>query len=149
MTAHNSHTAVAAHEFVVGLHRRLHSWLRLPDPFARVMENSRPLGLWLQADGCCNGPSWVVAEFSSAGSLFLTRGWKSFACSRGLRQGQLLQFRYDGAGTLFVKFFGVSGGRIECCTESESSSGTDSTSESESESDESSSRIKSEGDDSN
>lgn len=88
----------------------------------------------------------MVAEFSTAGSLFLTQGWKSFAHSRGLRQGQLLQFRYDGAVTLFVKFFRVSGGSIECCAESESSSGTDSTSESES--NESSSRIKSEGDDS-
>jgi hypothetical protein len=110
------------------------------------MENSRPSGLWLQADGCCNGPSWVVAKFSTAGSLFLMRVWKLFARSCGLGHGQLLQFRYDGAATLFVKFFGVSGGRMECCVESESSSGTDSTSESES--DESSSRIKSEGDDS-
>jgi hypothetical protein len=123
---------VVAHEFVMGLRRRLHSWLRLPDPFARVMESSRPSGLWLQVDGCCNGPSWVATEFSTTDSLFLTRGWKSFARSCGLGQGQLLQFRYDGAATLFVKFFGVPGGRMECCAESESSSGTDSTSESES-----------------
>lgn len=37
----------AAHEFVVSLHRRPRSWLRLSDPFARAMEGNRPVGLWL------------------------------------------------------------------------------------------------------
>lgn len=111
-----------AHEFLVGLHRRPCSRLCLLDSFARVMEDGEPLGLWLQADGCCNGPFWVAAEFSPAGFMFLARGWKPFARSDDLRRGQVLQFRYDGAATLFVKFFRVSGGRMECCAESESGS---------------------------
>lgn len=68
-----AHTAVAAHEFIVGLHHRPRSWLQLPDSFARVMEDNGPLGLWLQADGYCNGPSWVATEFSLAGFMFLKR----------------------------------------------------------------------------
>lgn len=104
------------------------------------------MGLWLHVGGCCNGPSWVTVELSPAGFMFLRQGWKSFACSRSMKHGPTLQFRYDGAATLFVKFFGVTGGHMECYTESESISGTDSTSGSES--DESSRSIKSEGDDS-
>lgn len=60
--------------------------------------------------------------------MFLTRGWKSFACSRGLGAQHLLQCRFDGAATLIVKFFGESDVLLECCTESSSGSDFDSSS---------------------
>ena len=97
------------------------------------MENSRPSGLWLQADGCCNGPSWVVAEFSTTGSLFLTRGWKLFARSRSLAPRQLLHFKLIGVDTLTVRFFGATGVRLECCAESSSDIDFDSSSDSDDE----------------
>lgn len=54
--------------------------------------------------------------------MFLDRGWKPFARSHDLLRGQVLRFRFDGDATLFVKFFGVAGGRVVCCAESESDS---------------------------
>jgi hypothetical protein len=86
------------------------------------MEERAPLGLWLQVDGCCNGPSGVAAEFTPSGFMFLKQGWKSFALMCDLKQGHLLHFKYDGAATLFVKIFRVFGSRLECCAESEDSS---------------------------
>ena len=91
-----------------------------------------PLGLWVQADGCCNGPSWVAVEFTPVGFMFLKQGWKSFALARGLKRGHVLQFKYDGAATLFVKIFGISGSRLECCAESEDGSDSSSSSEDDS-----------------
>nr|XP_020155308.1 B3 domain-containing protein REM20-like [Aegilops tauschii subsp. strangulata] len=135
-----------AHEFVVALHRQPRSWLRLPNPFARVMEDNMPLGLWIRVDGCCNGPAWVVVELSPAGAMYLIQGWKSFACSRGLGSGHLPQFRFDESAMLPMKFFGASDYRMECCVESSSNSDFDSSSESDD--DDSSPSIKSEGGDS-
>lgn len=122
------------------------------------MEGKEPLGLWVQADGCCSGPSWVATEFTPAGFMFLKQGWKSFALARGLKRGHLLQFKYDGAATLFVKIFGACGARLGCCAESEDDSGSDSSDGSDSgssgdsssggESGEGSPRIKSEDEDS-
>ena len=86
------------------------------------MADHAPSGLWVQADGCCNGPSWVATELTASGFMFLRQGWKSFALARGLKQGHILQFKYDGAATLFVKIFVLSGSRLECCVESEDGS---------------------------
>lgn len=47
-------TAEMAHEFIVALPHRPCSWLRLPNPFKRVMEDIRPSGLWVWANGGCN-----------------------------------------------------------------------------------------------
>lgn len=63
--------------------------------------------------------------------MYLMRGWKSFVCARRLGQGHLLHFMLVGSDMLFVKFFGASGARLECCAESSSSSNADSSSESE------------------
>jgi hypothetical protein len=122
------------------------------------MADRVPLGLWVQADGYCNGPSWVATEFTPSGFMFLKRGWKSFALARGLKRGHVLQFKYDGAATLFVKIFGISDNRLECCTESEDGSYSGSSSEDDSDSgaapsggsgsDDSCPRVKSEDEDS-
>ncbi|KAE8798055.1 hypothetical protein D1007_26666 [Hordeum vulgare] len=60
-----------------------HSWLWLPDYFAEEMEEVATLGLWLQRDGCCYGPTWVAMEFNSLTFMFLGRGWKLFSLDRG------------------------------------------------------------------
>ncbi|KAM3209851.1 hypothetical protein ACQJBY_064101 [Aegilops geniculata] len=96
------------------------NWLQLPDSFAEELVAGVPLGLWLQSDGCYNKSSWVVAEFTPSGYMYLTRGWKSFARAHGLKEGHTLHFKFDGAVTLFVKIFGEAGGCLECCTESDS-----------------------------
>jgi hypothetical protein len=62
--------------------------------------------------------------------MFLTRGWKSFARSRGLVHGHLLHFTLVDPGTLSVRFFGATGVRLECCAESSSDSDFDSSSDS-------------------
>lgn len=115
-----------AREFVVSMHCDPCTWLRLPDAFAREMTERAPLGLWLQPDGCCNGPSWVLTEFTSSGFMFLKRGWKSFALPRGLKEGHTLHFKYDGGATLFMKIFGVTGCHRDCCMESDNGSGSSS-----------------------
>ncbi|KAE8797111.1 hypothetical protein D1007_27797 [Hordeum vulgare] len=81
------------------------------------MEDLTPLGMWLQQDGCCIGPSWVAMEFNSLGFLSLRRGWKSFALAQGLRDGYVLHFKFYGATTLFVKVFGRAYGCLDYCME--------------------------------
>ncbi|KAE8808620.1 heat shock cognate 70 kda protein 1 [Hordeum vulgare] len=61
--------------------------------------------------------------------MFLTRGWKLLARSHGVGLEHLLHFRFDGDATLFVKFFGSSGSRLECCAESSNSGDLDTSSE--------------------
>ena len=73
-------------------------------------------------EGCPNGPSWVEAESTVDGSMLQGKGWKAFARSRHLTQGQYLSFEYDGDETLSVKIFRTDGGREDCCAESDSSS---------------------------
>ena len=59
----------------------------------------------------------MEVEVTSIGHVFLTRGWKSFVRARGLKGRRTLHFKYDGAATLFVRFFGVDGSRLGCCPE--------------------------------
>ena len=92
---------------------------------------------------CPNGPSWVVAKYAPDDAILLGRGWKAFARSRRLSKGQFLAFRFDGDQTLLVKIYRYSGGRIECCTESESS-GRSTSSFDEDEDEENSSNVKAE-----
>ena len=136
------HTAVVAHEFLVGLHAPLRSWLRLPESFAEVFGGHPPAGLWLQKDDCANGPSWVHAGHDSSGRLVLMQGWKTFARSQKLEHEQILHFCFNGEDTLFVKIFGYLGGRAGCCLESESSGEDDSSSSEEEENEEDSSSVK-------
>ena len=132
---------MAAFEFVVDLHCRPYSRLYLPNSFATV--NRRPESFWLEVEGCPNGPSWVLAEYAPDDAILLSKGWKAFARSRRLSKGQFLAFRFDGDQTLLVKIYRSSGGRIECCAESESS-GRSTSSFDEDEDEESSSNVKAE-----
>ena len=56
-----THSGFPSFEFVVDLHRRLPSRLRLQDSFVVAVDSDgdRPTGFWLQVDGCPNGPSWA------------------------------------------------------------------------------------------
>ena len=110
--------------FVVDLHHGLPSWLRLPDSFAVAVDSDgdNPTGFCLQVDGCPNGPSWSVVEYTIDDSMVLGRGWKSFSRSRRLTRGKYLAFEYDGDMTLSMKIYRADGGRVECCAESNSSS---------------------------
>ncbi|KAE8782355.1 heat shock cognate 70 kda protein 1 [Hordeum vulgare] len=94
------------------------------------MEGSRPHVLWLRADHFCNGPVWATVDLSPESTVFLMRGWKLFARSRGLGPGHLLHFRFDVSATLSVKFFGSTAVCLVCCTESLSDCDSDSTSNS-------------------
>ncbi|KAE8809215.1 hypothetical protein D1007_14260 [Hordeum vulgare] len=94
------------------------------------MEELAPLGMWLQLDGCCNGPTWVATEFNSLGFLFLKREWKSFTLVQSLHDGHVLHFKFDESAMLFVKVFRSFSERLDCCMEDSSSgssrpSGTD------------------------
>ncbi|KAE8773858.1 l-ascorbate oxidase-like protein [Hordeum vulgare] len=82
------------------------------------MAEHAPLGLWLQRDDSCNEPSWVATEFTPRDFMSLARGWKSFALARGLKEGHLHYFEFDGVTTLFVKILGRAGDRVDCCMES-------------------------------
>ncbi|KAE8807973.1 hypothetical protein D1007_15653 [Hordeum vulgare] len=63
-------------------------------------------------------------------AMFLTQGWKSFARSRGLGPGNILQCRFDGTTTRTLKFSRASNVPAECCVESYSGSNFDSSSDS-------------------
>ena len=76
----------------------------------------------MQVDGCPNNHSWVEVEYTVDDSMLLGRGWKAFTRSRHLTRGQYLMFEYDGDEMLSVKIFRAEGGRMDCCTESDSSS---------------------------
>ncbi|KAE8775085.1 l-ascorbate oxidase-like protein [Hordeum vulgare] len=119
----------ATHEFVVSLHRCPRSWLWLPHPFARAVEGNRPMGLWLRDYGCYNGHVWVAVDISPSNAIFLTRGGKSFARSRGLCLEHILYFSFDGETMLSVRFFGSSDSRMDCCVESSSSRRIDTSSD--------------------
>jgi hypothetical protein len=110
-------------EFVVWAERPAGLWFQLPRLLASALPAGGPGGLWLQADGCCSGASWVEVEVTPAGNVFLNRGWQPFALARGLQGRCTLHFRYDGAGTLFVRVFGEDGRRVGCCPEGDSDDG--------------------------
>ncbi|KAE8790097.1 l-ascorbate oxidase-like protein [Hordeum vulgare] len=84
------------------------------------MEENLSLGLWLQRDGCCNGPTWVAMGFNSLGIMFLRRGWKLFGLAHDFKEGHVLHFKFDGAATLFMKAFRNVGGPLDCCMEGDS-----------------------------
>ena len=117
-------------EFVVKLHGPLRGHLRLPHPFARVMEIDKPPVLWLRAHGCCNGAARVDVEYLERRVMLLRHGWKTFARAHNLMDGHILCFKMMEADLLSVKIYGRSGARLGCCEDSssdvESSSSSDS-----------------------
>ncbi|KAE8806094.1 hypothetical protein D1007_17773 [Hordeum vulgare] len=89
------------------------------------MEGSRPRVLWLWADDCYNGPVWSAVNLTPGSAMFLMRGWKSFARSRGVGLGHLLHFKFDDSATLSLKFLTATSIRLECCAERSSGSNID------------------------
>ncbi|KAE8806615.1 l-ascorbate oxidase-like protein [Hordeum vulgare] len=73
--------------------------------------------------GCGNGAVPVVAERTGPRTLFLSRGWKSFARAHSLWHRHVLRFKKMAENTLPVKLYGSSGACLSCCEES--SSGTE------------------------
>ena len=73
------HSAEVLREFVVLSENPAGNWLQLPRLFADELPASGPVGLWLQADGCCSRASWVAVEVSVAGNIALACGWHTFA----------------------------------------------------------------------
>ncbi|KAE8803429.1 l-ascorbate oxidase-like protein [Hordeum vulgare] len=74
--------------------------------------------------GCGNGVVPVVAERTGPRTLFLGRGWKSFARAHSLWNGHVLRFKKLADNMLSIKLYGSSSARLGCCEES--SSGTES-----------------------
>src|SRR4051812_18797289 len=67
-------SSFSSHELGDDFHVRLsklHRGINLLESFARIMVDSKPIGLWLRADGCSIGPTWVTTSFSSKGSTFI------------------------------------------------------------------------------
>ena len=116
------HSFDVSSEFVVWAEKPGGSWLRLPRSFGNVLPAE---GIWLQADGCCSGASWVEVDVAPSGDVFLERGWQSFARARRLQGRCALHFRYDGVSTLFVRVFSEEGRRLGCCPEADDEEGED------------------------
>nr|XP_020164195.1 B3 domain-containing protein Os03g0212300-like [Aegilops tauschii subsp. strangulata] len=114
------HVGVTVLEFIVRLREPLRSRLRLPHPFARVMEVDQPLGLRLHMSGCCNDTMWVDIEYPRPHVMLLRRGWKTFASAHKLVEGHVLCFKQVEADPLSIEVFGHSGARLGCCAESSS-----------------------------
>ena len=117
-------------EFIISLYKPPHGRLRLPTPFARVMELEQPRALRLHMRGCGNGSIRVDVAFPGPHVTYCRRGWKTFARAHSLSEGDVLHFKLMEDGFLSVKVFGSSGARLGCCAESstddESSSSSDS-----------------------
>ncbi|KAE8809217.1 L-ascorbate oxidase-like protein [Hordeum vulgare] len=76
--------------------------------------------MWLFVHGCCNGAMYTDTEYPTPGVMFFRRGWKTFACAHNFRAWHVLRFKLVEADMLFVKIYGHSGGRLDCCKESSS-----------------------------
>ncbi|KAE8810743.1 l-ascorbate oxidase-like protein [Hordeum vulgare] len=129
----SGHTEGTALEFVVRLREPPYGRLRLPPPFARVMEVKKPHGMWLRVQGCCNGTVYADVEYPTHCVMFLRRGWKIFVHAHNFMAGHVLRFKLVEADMLSVKIYGDLGSRLGCCEESssdaESSSSSDSNEE--------------------
>lgn len=125
-----SHEGIFNHDFVVNIRSRIRHRVELPLSFAIAMVDFEPSGLFLCSNGCPYGPIWVETRFEDQTSMFLEKGWKTFARWYDLRRGDSLCCRFDGKDTLLVKAFNSHGDRLECCAES--SSGADSQNEDDS-----------------
>ena len=80
-------------EFFIRLHWPPRHHLRLPAPFARVMERDPPQTLRLHMRGCGNGGTRVDVDFPAPRVMYLRRGWKTFARIHSLTAGLVLYFK--------------------------------------------------------
>ena len=78
----------------------------------------------------------MTTSFSSKGSMFLEKGWKTFVRSQNLKKGDDIIFRYDGDETLWARAFDPVGDRVGCCMESSISDSYNSGEEADSSDDE-------------
>ncbi|KAE8798263.1 l-ascorbate oxidase-like protein [Hordeum vulgare] len=67
---------------------------------------------------CGNGAVPVVVERTGPRTLFLGRGWKSFARVHSLWYRHILRFKKMAGKVLSVKLYGSSGACLGCCEES-------------------------------
>ena len=86
------------------------SMQKLPDEFARELEGEerelRDAKLLVAGVGRRRrGRMWDVKVVADDGGAYLGRGWLRFARAHGLRDGDLLVFRYDGAAAFTVTVF--------------------------------------------
>src|SRR3954471_16535379 len=120
-------------EFFVRLRRAPRRHLRLPAPFASVMEMEQTETLRLRMRGCGISGTRVHVEFPAPGVMYLGRGWKSFARIHSLMEGVTLHFKLMEGDLLSVKVFGCFGTRARCCVDSSSDSEGSSSRESDEE----------------
>ena len=114
------HVGDQPREFFIRLHWPPRHHLRLPAPFARVMERDPPQSLRLHMRGCGNGGTRVNVDFPAPRVMYLRRGWKTFARIHSLTAGLVLYFKLMEDGLLSVKVFGHFGTHVRCRVESSS-----------------------------
>ena len=83
------HVGDQPHEFFIRLSKPLCGHLRVPTPFARVMELDPPHALRLHMRGCRNGSMWVDVDFPAPHIMYLRHGWKTFARTHILSEGHV------------------------------------------------------------
>ncbi|KAE8793605.1 l-ascorbate oxidase-like protein [Hordeum vulgare] len=127
------HTEGTTLEFIVRLHYPPRGRLRLPRPFARVMEVDKPERMWIRVHGCCNGAVHGDVEYPAPRVMFLRRGWKTFARAHNFVAGHVLRFKLVEVYTLFVKIYGHSVARLGYCEESSSDAESSSSSDNDEE----------------
>src|SRR3954469_2805799 len=120
-------------EFIIRLRRAPRRRLRLPAPFASVLEVEQPETLNLRMRGCGISGTRVHVESRAPGVVCLGRGWKTFARIHSLTEGFTLHFKLVGEDLLSVKAFWGFGIRARCCEDSSSDSEGSSSSESDEE----------------
>nr|XP_020154198.1 B3 domain-containing protein Os03g0212300-like [Aegilops tauschii subsp. strangulata] len=120
-------------EFFIRLYKPVCGHLRLPTPFARIMELDPPQALRLHMRGFGNGGMRVNVNFPAPHVMYLRRGWKTFARAHSLSEGHVLQFKLMENGLLSVKVFGHLGTRLGCYAESSTDNETSSSGDSDEE----------------
>ena len=108
-------------EFILSLHGGWRKCLQLPEAFAELAAESSVWVTWIQSEGCPNGPTRPETELSSEERLFLVKGWRSFLQAHEVEPGYVTQFRFDGLGTFFIKFFDCTHCHAACCPEGDTS----------------------------
>src|SRR3954469_10383495 len=121
------------YEVIIRLRRAPRRRLRLPAPFADVLEAEQHETLRLRMRGCGISGTRVHVESRAPGVMCLGRGWKTFARIHCLMEGFTLHFKLMEGDLLSVKAFGDLGTRARCCVDSSSDSEGSSSSESDEE----------------
>lgn len=125
----DGHVGDQPYEFFIRLYKHVCGHLRLPTPFARVMEQDPTQALRLHMRGCRNSSMWVNVDFPRPHVMYLRHGWKTFPRAHNLSEGHVLHFKLMENGLLSVKVFGSSGihlgCRMESSTDDQSSSSSD------------------------